>query len=218
VNARVVPGRTEQLAHRYLDAKALVVEAGFVDEIDWQEEQPNAAVSETQLLSEAAWVILNSGMRESVVRGLFPRISRAFLEFESVSLVLQDASACRRRARRVFNHPRKIDAILEFARQTEEMGAAALVARLRYEGVEFLCALPYFGPATSRHLGKILGLDIAKPDRHLRRLAGSAGFTGVQEFCEVIALATGDRVGVVDVVLWRYATLRHDYLALFADA
>jgi hypothetical protein len=207
--------RMEALAHGYLDAKAILVRSGFVDEIDWQESRCSADVTERELLSEAAWVVLNSGMRESVVRGLFPRIGVAFYEFRSASLIVLRASACRRKARRVFDHPAKIGAIIEFARMTDQLGMSVLMDRLRAEGPEFLCSLPFFGPATSRHLGKSLGLDIAKPDRHLSRLAKATGFTDAQGLCEALASITGDRVAVIDLVLWRYATIEPNYVRTF---
>jgi hypothetical protein len=99
---------------------------------------------------------------------------------------------------------------------TDQLGVSVLMDRLRAEGAEFLCSLPYFGPATSRHLGKSLGLDIAKPDRHLSRLAKATGFTDAQGLCEALASVTGDRVAVIDLVLWRYATLDPNYVRNFA--
>ena len=71
--------------------------------------------------------------------------------------------------------------------------------------------LPWIGPITKYHLARNLGIDVAKPDRHLVRLAKRFGYnesTGVQQMCEELAERTRDRIGVVDVVLWRYANLK----------
>ena len=64
-----------------------------------------------------------------------------------------------------------------------------------------------FGPITSVHLSKNIGLPLAKPDRHLVRLANDFGYESAEELCEQISSLVGDSVAVVDVVLWRYATI-----------
>lgn len=206
----------ETLAHLYLDAKLQVIGAGFASEIDWYAEgRARDRTTESELLTEVAWVIFNSGMRESVVRRLFPRLAQAFLGFESAQLIADNAEACRDRACLVFNHRIKANAVIEFSRRTAEMGYVVLLERLKYEGVAFLESFPFMGPATSRHLGKNLGLDIAKPDRHLVRIAIAAGFGNPQELCECISRWTGDDIAQIDVVLWRFATINGRYEEMF---
>jgi len=61
-------------------------------------------------------------------------------------------------------------------------------------------------------LAKNLGFRVAKPDRHLRRIAGTLGFPSVDALCDSIAAHVGDSQAVVDLVFWRYATLFSDYL------
>jgi hypothetical protein len=58
------------LAVLYLTAKERVIEAGFADEIDWQEEVSLEDLDESTFLRESAWVVLSSGFRETVLRGL----------------------------------------------------------------------------------------------------------------------------------------------------
>lgn len=60
---------------------------------------------------------------------------------------------------------------------------------------------------------KNLGIQVAKPDRHLVRIAQNYGFNDVQKFCSSISEKTNDPVSVVDLVLWRYATLDREYLS-----
>jgi hypothetical protein len=62
---------------------------------------------------------------------------------------------------------------------------------------------------------KNIGIPIAKPDRHLVRLAGAAGFLNVQELCETLESVVGDSIAEIDLVLWRYATIKPNYLELF---
>ena len=54
--------------------------------------------------------------------------------------------------------------------------------------------------------------SVAKPDRHLTRIANRAGYTEVQKFCIEISRLSGDSIPVVDIVLWRFATIESDYL------
>ena len=61
------------------------------------------------------------------------------------------------------------------------------------------------GPITSHHLAKNLGLQAAKSDRHLQRIADALGFGGVTETCQVLSEYSGDPISVVDIVLWRFA-------------
>jgi hypothetical protein len=58
------------LAVLYLTAKERVIEAGFADEIDWQEKVSLEDLDESTFLRESAWVVLSSGFRETVLRGL----------------------------------------------------------------------------------------------------------------------------------------------------
>jgi hypothetical protein len=50
-----------------------------------------------------------------------------------------------------------------------------------------------------------------KPDRHLVQIAALMGYENHTEFCEVISTSVGDRVSVVDLVVWRYAMLNPGY-------
>jgi len=118
----------------------------------------------------------------------------------------------------VFASPRKIDAILEIVAHVHARGFRQVKTDISVKGVDYLRQLPFMGPATSFHLAKNLGLDVVKPDRHLVRIAEATGHSTPDELCQEIAREVGDRVAVVDLVLWRYANLRSDYLACFHDA
>jgi hypothetical protein len=81
-----------------------------------------------------------------------------------------------------------------------------------------LQSFPYIGPITAYHVAKNIGIKVAKPDRHLARLARSNGFESVDEFCGTIASFLGEDVRLVDSVLWRFATMHRDYTARFSCA
>ncbi len=210
--------RSMTLAETYLTAREAVIAAGYGAEIDWQESRSLVALSESDFLKEFAWVVLSSGMKEAVVRRLFPRISQAFLEWRSSAAIVSRWRSCQRRAIRVFNHQPKIDAVLSTAKRVTNLGFLAFRNQIKREGVDFIRTLSFMGPATSYHLAKNIGLDVVKPDRHLVRIAESAGGFSPNDLCEMIAYQTGDKVSVIDIVLWRYATLNlKEYRGMFAQ-
>lgn len=196
---------TEALVRRYLWAKRHVIESGYGAEAVWQAERRPLQVTTSVFLREATWVILSAGMSERVVRRRFESIRRVLWDFD-VSAVVQDRSV-RERALAVFAHERKIDAIMEVAAVANSLGDEGLRRVLTKGAEEFLGRLPYMGPATTRHLAKNLGWPVAKPDRHLVRLAARAGRPDPDTLCGEISVWLGDPVHVVDVVLWRWCVL-----------
>jgi hypothetical protein len=69
----------------------------------------------------------------------------------------------------------------------------------------------YIGAVTAFHLAKNLGADVAKPDRHLVRLAASQGFPDVHSLCSTIAKETGDPLRIVDIILWRFLVQKKQF-------
>jgi len=203
------------IASAYQNAKEAVIRAGFRNEISWQEAVKIGNVTESEFLREHAWVTLSAGMREKVIRNLFQAISSSFYDFESAGTIMDNESRCRHLALKQFNNPRKIDAIILTAQKISSVGFNEFKESLYLNPLEMLRSLPYIGPVTCYHLAKNIGLQVAKPDRHLTRLANHVGYNDVQLFCEDISLKTGDSVPVVDIVLWRFASITEDYLDLF---
>lgn len=209
---------TEALLDAYLTAKEAVIARGFAWEIDWQAERCLDRVDESQFLRESAWTVLSAGFREAVVRRLFGPICDAFLGMQSAAAIQANRARCRRDALKVFNHRRKVNAILDIACMVDEMGFERVRRHIQQDGVRFLQTLPYIGSVTAFHLAKNLGLPVVKPDRHLQRIAAAAGFSSPQELCQLISDHFGEPVQVVDVVLWRYATLFSNYVIVFAGS
>lgn len=188
----------------YLSAKQQLGQTMFQSEIGWQASRTLDRFTEQDLLREAAWVILCSGFRESVVRNWFPFISMCFCEWESASTICLNSELCRPTALAAFKNERKIDAIIGTALYIDSIGFESYRKEIVQDPISTLRRLPYIGGITVYHLAKNLGADVAKPDRHLVRLAASQGFCDVQTLCSSIAKETGDPLRVVDVVLWRF--------------
>ncbi len=188
----------------YDGAREAVVAAGYQEEIDWQRGVSLEKVTEQDFLREHAFVVCNSGMRAAVIAKLWTRMRIAFLDFESGAKMLERPETVRAAALEVLNSPPKIDAIMRAAKRCVLDRWELVYREIDIGGVEYLGTWPYMGPVLRWHLAKNLGLDVAKPDRHLVRVAARHGWTDVQAFCRAISKGCGDRVPVVDLVIWRY--------------
>lgn len=154
------------------------------DDIAWSEGiEPPASPEDFAL--EAIYVICNSGMKNTVARRIFEKCRDALL------LGLSASTA--------FGHTgksRAMDTIWgERDRLFLEFNAAS-------DKVAYCETLPWIGGITKFHLAKNFGVDCAKPDVHLQRLADREGCTA-QALCERLAAETGYRVATVDLILWR---------------
>jgi hypothetical protein len=207
----VVEGKTVEALEFYAAAKSHVINSGFSYEIEWQNSRSLESLCESQFLKEAGWVVLSSGMRTSTIAALFPRFSEAFLHWSSANEIVKSKDECKRRALAAFGHHGKINAIIFIAEFVQELGFPKFKGELSESPVPFLQQFPFLGPATSLHLAKNLGVNVSKPDRHLVRIATAFGCSCSGDVCDTLSYLTGDKTSVVDVVLWRYATLVADY-------
>ena len=159
--------------------------AGYADaDIDWSEKCGPPASAE-DFAREAIFVICNSGMKNTVARGIFNRVLAALARGDS--------------ARTAFNHPGKARAIDDIWARREEYLAGFLSAA---DPLEYCASIPWIGAITKYHLAKNFGAQVAKPDVHLQRLAALEGSTP-QALCERLAQESGFKIATVDVLLWR---------------
>lgn len=134
---------------------------------------------------EAIWVICCSGMKYNVARLIQERVNGAL---EAGRPVFE-----------VFKHAHKAKAIETIHRDRERLYREFMAAE---DKLAYCETLPHIGGITKYHLAKNCGLDTAKPDVHLQRLADLEGTTA-HELCKRLAEATGWRVATVDLILWR---------------
>ncbi len=154
--------------------------------ITWQEtvEPPVDAID---FATETVYVICNSGMKHSVARKIYDRVHEALTEGRSAATV--------------FGHAGKTAAIDRIWRERDKLHAGFSALQTDAERLEFLAALPWIGAITKYHLAKNFGVDVAKPDVHLLRIANADG-RSVADMCKELAAATGYRVATVDLILW----------------
>jgi len=200
--------RASKAVKLYRDAEISIIAAGFGWEPEWQRKRTLIALTESDFLREAAWVVMCSGFRESIVRNVFDYVSLCFCDWENAREICAQRNACIDTASAKFANRRKLAAIADIAKLVHAESFAAVLERIKHDPIRELQLLPFIGPVTSWHLAKNLGINVAKNDRHLARLATASGFKDAHELCDAIALRTGEPKSVVDVVLWRFATLR----------
>ncbi len=205
------------LLSRYRFAKRMVVDSGYASEISWQSGVSLDDINESSFLRELAWVVLSAGMSERVVRRIFRGLSSCFLDWESSEAIMRNERFCYCQAIKLFGNERKISAILAAAGEIHDIGFDTLKELMLKDPIQVLQKFPYIGPTTVYHLAKNLGFPVAKPDRHLTRIAALEGYSDVQLFCDEISQLTGDSVPVVDIVLWRFATIESRYLETLAE-
>jgi hypothetical protein len=172
----------------YLDLCEELRTLGYGDDREWAESVRMPDTPE-EFACEYTWVVLNSGMKNTVARRIMDRVWPTLLAGRSAGTV--------------FGHAAKAAAIDQAWSKRAELHRQAKAAD---DLVAFCRSLPWIGPVTCWHLAKNLGADVAKPDRWLLRLADSEGTTP-EALCRRIADATGDRIATVDVVLWRACAL-----------
>ena len=172
----------------YLDIRRQVIDAGYCDEIQWQQTVKSPSTSE-EFAWEAIWVILCSGMKEQVARKIQKKVETAINAGVSIDTV--------------FGHKGKARAIASIWNRRKPLFEAFLSAP---DKVEVCRSLLWIGNTTKYHLAKNLGVDTAKPDVHLVRVAEHFDTTP-ENLCSRISSGTGDRVATVDLVIWRACNL-----------
>ena len=168
----------------FVRIEAAVRRAGYSDAIE-HSEKAAAPTTGKQLAAAAIYVICNSGMSNRTARMIFNKCMGALKAGLS--------------ARTVYGHPGKAAAIDEVWQRRRSLFRDFQATS---DVIEFCAKLPWIGPITKFHLAKNLGVDVAKPDVHLNRLAKPEGLSA-QELCERLALETGYRAATIDTILWR---------------
>ncbi len=201
-----------ELCHAYFYAKRFVIKKGYSSEVDWQESVKISDIGEEEFLKETAWVILSSGMNEKIIKKVFPGISDVFFGWKSAKKIVLNKDICYSNSLSIFGHKKKISAIITIADVIVQKGFKNFKKEITLKGVNFLETIPYIGSVTKFHLAKNIGLNYSKPDRHLERISKKLGFKSTESLCSLIANKTNEKESVVDLVIWRYATLNNNYL------
>lgn len=176
-----------ELLDYYNNARSFILDSEYKSEMQWCENRPpfNETNKETFFL-EYIYVVLNAGMREQVARKIYERFLKE-LDFN------------------VIGHLGKRKAIMEASINYEEWFEQLQKSD---DKIEYLKTLPWIGDITKYHLARNIGIDAVKPDRHLVRLSEQFNYDTPMDMCLKIQETTGEKLGVIDVVLWRYCNLK----------
>ena len=162
----------EEIIPFYHEAMRYCIEHGYKDEIEWcRDRPPFKQTDENTFFNEYVWVVLNAGMREQVARKIYDR----FMEKLDTNII---------------GHKGKRKAVEEAFGKYEVWFRELESIEGDTKRVEHLESLPWIGRITKYHLARNIGIDVAKPDRHLVRLCARFGFKDVQEMCTYISKAT----------------------------
>ena len=173
----------------YLKFRRRLMRTEFKEEIEWARCICPEDIDADRFGEEAVWVVLTAGMTVDIVeRIIWPKVCKQLQHGRPVSAV--------------FGHKGKAKAIEEIWRRRNALLREFQEKKTDQERLAFFETLPYVGPVTKYHLARNLGLDFAKPDLHLVRIARKFRRTP-RSLCRLVSEETGERVGVVDLVFWK---------------
>ena len=178
---------TKNILQFYTHAKQEVIKAGYQKEIDFVEKRRFSDIKPLDFLQEYVYVVINSGMKNQVANKIYRQY--------------------REKGSSVIGHKGKRKAILKAQLHYRYWFVELKSNGSTEEKLYYLETLPWIGPITKYHLARNLGIDVAKPDRHLQRIADHFKYFDVQKMCNTIAIANNERIGTIDFVLWRFSIL-----------
>lgn len=197
----------QQLIDLYESALHRVIERGWGDEVQYFRGLTFDKVDGRFFFRECAFCVYAAGFSNYVLNSKWEGLTKAYKNW-SYEKVCQYADEVRNQALGFIHHEGKVKAILECAEKLNDWGWPSF--RDWLQSMNLLIQpgqLKYIGQAARYHLARNIGADVAKPDRYMLDHASECGYPptdeGVQQFARRVARLVGDRVGVVDYVLWR---------------
>ena len=180
----------------------------FPSEIEWAESLDFAKVDATNFFEEYVWAVLNAGMKMQVARGIFRKVF-------GIDDDHPDGNGFHPE---VVGHPLKRRAVERGMKEYLHWFERLKEIHDMKQRIEYLDSLPHIGPITRYHFAENLGIDVAKPDRWLLRIAFKFGYAstpelekmterdveGIQRMCALLSDEKGQRIRTVDLVMWRW--------------
>ncbi|MCK9591832.1 MAG: hypothetical protein M0Q91_07480 [Methanoregula sp.] len=177
----------------FLKADNYLMENNFEWEIDFVRNiKPLEEQEDWYFYYQYVWVVLNAGMKEQIAHKICDR----FFEEKRFE---------------VIGHLGKREAIRTAALNYKEWLKKIKELKTTTGRINYLETLPWIGPITKFHLARNIGIDTVKPDRHMIRLAERYNFSNPLEMCRALSEVFKEKVGVIDVILWRYCNLTGNY-------
>lgn len=177
----------------YNQAKKDIIQKGYQKEIDFVEQRKFDDITSGEFFWQYVYVVFNAGMKNQVAESMYRKFVESGIDAvkhlgkrKAIELAIKEYKWW-------FKELKELDTIID--------------------KLLFLKSLPWIGDITKYHLARNLGIDVAKPDRHMMRLADKFGYdSNVMYMCNDISKQVGARIGTVDVILWRYCNLNPNYM------
>lgn len=201
----------DNLGRVYFIVKNYVIQKGYAYEIDWQEQVNIQDLTAQSFLREYSWVVLASGLSDKVVSKVFPKIKTILNNWIDLEYIDANYDMLQKTLLNVFNNKLKIKALLDTSLIVHFKGFDGVKSEIQNKGITYLKSFSFIGEVTCFHIAKNIGLAFAKPDRHLLRISNKIGFDSPHVLCKLISEYVAEKIQVVDLVLWRYATLDNNY-------
>jgi 3-methyladenine DNA glycosylase Tag len=199
-------------------------------------------ITQQSLFSEVCWIVYASGFRYAVVKKFWPALQRAFYDFD-VPRIAEEGDLVSKAASRIcevsgFRNMVKAAWCVENAKRLYELdgnlchlgGIRGFFQLMSMKSAEELVelapqtisdlGLKGIGKTTIFHLMKNVGIDIFKPDIHVRRLLAKMELIShqnapVSELCKgIVFLSTvsGYCISQLDTFLFAYGVTIGDHL------
>src|SRR3990167_1398672 len=193
----------EQILDLYTEAYKLVLNKGYKWEIDMVESYDWKKTTSDQFFNQYVWCVLSAGCSNAACQSMFDD----FFNLGQNPMVIKHNGKRLALIRAINDH------VIWYNEWKK------LVQIDLQKSIDYLGTLFFIGDVTKYHFARNIGVDCAKPDRHMERLAIEYGFAKprttksyvydkeVNEMCKYIADQRGDKIGIVDVILWRYCNL-----------
>ncbi len=168
--------------------------------LEWSNREVGPPDSPEKMAGEIIWIILCAGRSAQAARTIEAKVWAAIHAGNPVV----EAFGYRKKAEAIELAWRQRVAWFPDLMQVLETGDPGQLVR-------WCRSIPFVGEDTQYQLAKNFGADLCKPDRWLARLAGipdrprlpvSIRFEACMALCRYLSQATGDRVAVVDSLLW----------------
>ena len=175
-------------------------------------------------IRQCAWAIYGAAFSYRTLARYWDTLQEAYLHWDVHEITAQYGTV-REIALRSINNSRKVNAILSIASDLEKRGWAEVKATLQgfisYDQrgnpietpalMDHLDRLPNVGPVLATYIAKNIGIDAIKHDIWIRRLAKHMGYRcdkpGVNAMASDFQSISGERINVIDTVLWNWAAV-----------
>jgi len=179
-------------------ARNFVISHGYDREIEWCKNRTFDQITSDEFRAQYRFAVFSSsGLSNKVVQ----KIEAAFDAANEAGLNAFETIPNRRmRAAIMWMYP-----------HYHEVFRDLKLLKTDAEKIQFLQGLMQIGPKESRHLARNLGINCVKPDRHMERMAEHWGYQNPDAMCFAVQGYEQERLGVIDVILWRYGNLTGEY-------